>query len=277
MDRHWASRSHLQGGLAPLCPGGTRAAQRASARGYDRSRVGSRCSPKNATTWPTKASVPSPTCGLMSGTSYCHAQSGSHAIRQRPLRRLASCTMPSRRYGALTTATPATPTAGTAAHRQDHLSWRARRSKSGSGCHEIALRRDLKDWPIDSAAHLPVRDPGIHAAVTLLGWLREAHTSPPPLRLVLFDRVVEAACGWAGIQSTTRFVRDSLIPWWAYSRIRSTIESASFAVAWGGSTRNALRGGPLAPATSRQSRSSPNTWRGKHSPLVSRDGCSETT
>ncbi len=82
-------------------------------------------------------------------------------------------------------------------------------------------------------AHLPVRDPSVHAAVTLLGWLREARTAPSPLRLVLFDRVVEAACGWAGIQSTSRFVRESLIPWWAYSRIRSTIESAGFAILWG--------------------------------------------
>jgi hypothetical protein len=93
-------------------------------------------------------------------------------------------------------------------------------------------------------AHLPVRDPSIHAAVTLLGWLREARTSPPPLRLVLFDRVVEAVCGWAGIQSTSRFVRESLIPWWAYSRIRSAIESAGFAVVWGGSRSSVVADSP---------------------------------
>jgi hypothetical protein len=42
--------------------------------------------------------------------------------------------------------------------------------------------------------------------------------------------VVEAACGWAGIHSTSRFVREALIPWWAYSRIRGAIESAGSAV-----------------------------------------------
>jgi hypothetical protein len=82
--------------------------------------------------------------------------------------------------------------------------------------------------------HLPVRDPELHAAATLLGWLREARTSPAPVRLVLFDRVVEAACGWAGIQSVPRFVREALIPWWAYARIRQAVSSAGFAATSGG-------------------------------------------
>lgn len=109
------------------------------------------------------------------------------------------------------------------------------RDRTAEGLEELADRL---------GAHLPVRDPSIHAAVTLLGWLREARTSPPPLRLVLFDRVVEAVCGWAGIQSTRRFVRDSLIPWWAYSRIRNTIESAGFAIAWGDGRAGVVAGFP---------------------------------
>jgi hypothetical protein len=102
----------------------------------------------------------------------------------------------------------------------------------------------LEELADQLGAHLPVRDPDLHAAVTILGWLREARTSPPPLRLVLFDRVVEAACGWAGIQSTSRFVRDSLIPWWAYSRIRNAIESAGFALTWTGSRASVAVGSP---------------------------------
>jgi hypothetical protein len=109
------------------------------------------------------------------------------------------------------------------------------RDRTAEGLEELADRL---------GAHLPVRDPSVHAAVTLLGWLREARTSPPPLRLVLFDRLVEAACGWAGVQSTSRFVRDSLIPWWAYSRIRNAIESAGFTIAWGGGRASVVAGSP---------------------------------
>ena len=105
----------------------------------------------------------------------------------------------------------------------------------------------LEELADQLGGHLPVRDPSVHAAVTLLGWLREARTSPPPLRLVLFDRLVEAASGWAGIQSTSRFVRDSLIPWWAYSRIRNTMESAGFAIAWGGSRASVAAGSRSTP------------------------------
>lgn len=97
------------------------------------------------------------------------------------------------------------------------------RDRTAEGLEELAERL---------GAHLPVRDPGLHEAATLLGWLREARAAPAPVRMVLFDRVVEAACGWAGIQSASRFVRDSLIPWWAYSRIYHAIRHAGFAAAW---------------------------------------------
>jgi len=93
-------------------------------------------------------------------------------------------------------------------------------------------------------AHLPVRDPDLHAAATLLGWLREARTSPAALRLVLFDRVVEATCGWAGIQSVPRFVRDALIPWWAYARIHHTIKSVGFAAVSVGGLAGLVEGSP---------------------------------
>jgi hypothetical protein len=63
----------------------------------------------------------------------------------------------------------------------------------------LGVQRDRTAEGLDEladqlGAHLPVRDPGVHAAVTLLGWLREARTSPPPLRLVLFDRYVLNPC-----------------------------------------------------------------------------------
>ncbi len=96
--------------------------------------------------------------------------------------------------------------------------------RTSEGLQEVAERL---------GAHLPVRDPAVHAAATLLGWLRDARTSPAPLRLVLFDRIVEAICGWAGVSSRPRFVRSDLIPWWAYNEIRRTIMQTGFTAVWG--------------------------------------------
>jgi len=50
--------------------------------------------------------------------------------------------------------------------------------------------------------------------------------------LVLCDRVVEAVCGWAGITRPDAFVREHLIPWWAYMRIRYVVSNAAFMLFW---------------------------------------------
>jgi hypothetical protein len=106
----------------------------------------------------------------------------------------------------------------------------------------MAVRRDrtiagLADVADKFGPLLPVRDPGVHAAATLLGWLREARRAGGPLQLVLFDRVIESASGWAGINSMSRFIQDELIPWWAYNRIRNAIQVAGLEAIWAGGGR----------------------------------------
>lgn len=113
----------------------------------------------------------------------------------------------------------------------------------------IATRQDrtaegLVELSDGLGAHLPVRDRQLHAAATLLGWLREARDSRTPLQLVLFDRVIESACGWAGVNSMSRFIRDRLIPWWAYNRISNAIHVAGFAALDAGSSARYPAGSP---------------------------------
>jgi len=96
--------------------------------------------------------------------------------------------------------------------------------------------RDLAD---QLAGHIPIRDPELERAATLLGWLRGARSSPAPLRLVLCDRVIEAVCGWAGIARPDAFVREHLIPWWAYMRIRHVVSNAALMLFWDHPARRA--------------------------------------
>jgi hypothetical protein len=97
----------------------------------------------------------------------------------------------------------------------------------------IAVHQDRTSEGIGEVAErfgslLPVRDRNVHSATTLLGWLRAARGSPGPVQIVLFDRVIESVAGWAGVNSMHRFVRDELIPWWAYRRIREVVYKAGF-------------------------------------------------
>jgi hypothetical protein len=96
--------------------------------------------------------------------------------------------------------------------------------RTGEGIAEVAER---------FGSLLPVRDRNVHAATTLLGWLRDARGSGGPVQIVLFDRVIESVAGWAGVNSMRRFVRDELIPWWAYKRIRESVYQAGFSAIHG--------------------------------------------
>jgi hypothetical protein len=69
------------------------------------------------------------------------------------------------------------------------------------------------------AGHFPFRDSELEEAMAMVGWLRGARSAPPAARLVLCDRVIEAACGWAGMRSRDAFVREHVIPWWARHRV----------------------------------------------------------
>jgi hypothetical protein len=79
--------------------------------------------------------------------------------------------------------------------------------------------------------HLPVRDPEIAHAATLLSWLRRARLTDGPPRLLLCDRVVEQVSGWAGFGSPRRFTSDYLAVAWALRRMRNEIQDAAFAAA----------------------------------------------
>jgi hypothetical protein len=87
--------------------------------------------------------------------------------------------------------------------------------------------RVIREFAERLGNHLPIRDTELERAATLLGWLRRARSSPAPLRLVLCDRVIESVCGWAGIARPDTFVRQHLIPWWAYARMRGDVAMAA--------------------------------------------------
>jgi hypothetical protein len=103
----------------------------------------------------------------------------------------------------------------------------------------------LADMADQLGPRLPVRDARLHAVATLLGWLREAQNSRTPLRLVLYDRVIEAVAGWAGVNSLPRFIQDSLVPQWIYAQIRNSI----FVAGW-----TALHAGAVYPTGSAERR-----------------------
>ncbi len=98
--------------------------------------------------------------------------------------------------------------------------------------HADRTSTELRDMAPQLAPHLPVRDAQLESATTMLGWLRDTAQSPAALQVVLYDRVIEAVAGWAGYKSHTAFVRDHLVPWWAYSRIRWTAIDAAYKLYW---------------------------------------------
>jgi len=88
--------------------------------------------------------------------------------------------------------------------------------------------RDLRGIAPRLGPHLPIKDPQLARATTLLGWLRGARSASAPLKLVLCDRVVESVSGWAGVAQPEQFVNDQLITWWAYSRMRGAVIDVAY-------------------------------------------------
>lgn len=78
-------------------------------------------------------------------------------------------------------------------------------------------------------SHLPVRDPAIAQAGTLLSWLRQARLTEAPPRLLLCDRVVEQVSGWAGFASPRQFTNEFLKLSWSYRSARRAVSDAAFA------------------------------------------------
>lgn len=76
--------------------------------------------------------------------------------------------------------------------------------------------------------HLPVRDPGVAEACTLLSWLRQARVASDPARLLLCDRVLEQVSGWAGVADRAYFLDEHMRLGWSYRRVRSELAG----VAW---------------------------------------------
>lgn len=91
--------------------------------------------------------------------------------------------------------------------------------------------RSLADVADRLGDHLPVRDPAIVEAATLLSWLRTARLTDSPPRLLLCDRVVEQVSGWAGFDEPRRFISEYSKPSWALGRMRNEIADAAFASA----------------------------------------------
>lgn len=89
--------------------------------------------------------------------------------------------------------------------------------------------RNLADVADKLGPHLPVADPAIFHAATLLSWLRGARASAAAPRLLLCDRVVEQVSGWAGFGSPKAFSSEVLRGAWVIARVRNTVANAAFA------------------------------------------------
>lgn len=116
------------------------------------------------------------------------------------------------------------------------------RSMSFSGAPGTTLNADERSWLADDhtarnlgevvdrlGLHLPVTDPDIVQATTLLSWLRTARQTEGPARLLLCERVVERVSGWAGYSDPKRFTTEYLRPAWAYDHVRYRVADAAFA------------------------------------------------
>ena len=100
-----------------------------------------------------------------------------------------------------------------------------------------AQRRAMnEDWTVEVIAknvgrwgpHFPIRDEQMQEAAHLLVWLRKARETWGPARLILCDRVIERASGWAGLSGPRRLIDDHLKLDWAINSMRN--ECAN--VAW---------------------------------------------
>jgi hypothetical protein len=92
--------------------------------------------------------------------------------------------------------------------------------------------RNLADMADKLGPHLPVTDPAIFQAATLLSWLRGARAAAAAPRLLLCDRVVEQVSGWAGFGDPKAFSSEVLRVTWAVSRVRNAVADAAFAAGW---------------------------------------------
>lgn len=98
---------------------------------------------------------------------------------------------------------------------------------------EIALSNDHTGRELANLAerlgpHLPVRDPAIFHAATLLSWLRSARAAAAAPRVLLCARVVEQVTGWAGFGDPRSFSTEILRPAWVVARLRNAVANAAF-------------------------------------------------
>lgn len=110
---------------------------------------------------------------------------------------------------------------------------------------KVALRddhtgRELANLAETLGPHLPVSDPAIVHAATLLSWLRSARAAAAAPRVLLCARVVEQVAGWAGFGDPRSFSTEILRPAWAVARVRGTVANAAFS----GSHELRRRGNP---------------------------------
>lgn len=89
--------------------------------------------------------------------------------------------------------------------------------------------RQLADLAARLGPHLPVRDPAIRHAATLLSWLRSARAAPAAPRVLLCARVVEQVTGWAGFSDARSFSTEILRPAWVVARLHNAVANAAFA------------------------------------------------
>lgn len=86
------------------------------------------------------------------------------------------------------------------------------------------IERNAEHW----APHFPIRDPRMQEAAHLLVWLRRTRETWTAGRLLLCDRVIERAAGWAGLADVARFVAEYLKVPWAINQIRNEIVSCGW-------------------------------------------------
>lgn len=98
---------------------------------------------------------------------------------------------------------------------------------------QVALRADgtsrvLSQLSERLGPHLPVEDPAIDHAATLLSWLRGAKLAPPAPRLLLCDRVVEQVSGWSGFADPRAFIAEVVEAAWVVRRLHNQVAQAAF-------------------------------------------------
>jgi hypothetical protein len=106
---------------------------------------------------------------------------------------------------------------------------------SASFTERVAVSRDptaglLRHTALRLGKHLPTTPGRMDEIAELMLWLREAHSSPPPSRLVLCDRAIETVSGWAGVATPRRFVEMHLIPSWSRRQMLGEIRAIAIEI-----------------------------------------------